>query len=300
LEENVGKILGVIVTYNAGMEIIENAKQVKKNVDELLIVDNGSGPETKKHLKSLENVQGISINYLTENMGIAYALNTAFHCSEDNNYQWVLTMDQDSRISEGMVQNMLGAYNELSQEEKEKVAILVPSYCEERFYNKQDLVEADVPYTKVLTEITSGNLVKTDIFKSIGYLKDEFFIDYVDHEFCLRINRMGYEILKINNAFMLHNLGNKTDNSMGKIKMFSSNHSPVRRYYMTRNRLWVWKEYLKIYPQWVKEDRFKFIREIIKIILFEESKFCKIKMITEGIESYKKNIFGAYNIENKR
>lgn len=290
------RVLGVIVTYNAGIDIIENIKQAKKNVGKLLVVDNGSKLENIKFLEKAEKLSDsdIEVIYLEKNMGIAYAINVAFHYAEENAFDWVLTLDQDSRIFDGMVNSMLKIYRKLSNEEKRNLAILVPTYYEQKYYREQDLSLLDEGYTKILTEITSGNLVKTDIFSKVGYLKEDFFIDCVDHEFCLRINKNSFEILKVHNALMLHNLGDKIRKNLGNFKITSTNHSSIRRYYMTRNRMWLWKEYKNIYPQWIKEDKMKFIRETVKIILFEKNKLDKIKMILKGISHYNKRIFGVY------
>ncbi|MDD7792751.1 glycosyltransferase family 2 protein [Clostridium sp. 'White wine YQ'] len=289
-----GKILAVIVTYNVESEISKNVIRLKNIVDELLIVDNGSDIRTKKSLEALESLEGVRIKFLTRNMGIAYAINTAFKYAEENGFEWVLTLDQDSKIFDDMIENMLKTYEMISDDVRDKVAILAPKYYEEKFYDKDNLNSSEEGYSTVLTEITSGNLVKINLLKEIGYLREDFFIDYVDHEFCLRINREGYKVLKIENALMLHNLGNKSENIIGKYKLTSSNHSPIRRYYMTRNRMWTWKEYKHIYPEWVKADKIKFWRELFKIVLFEKHKLSKIRMIILGICDFRKKKFGKY------
>lgn len=42
--------------------------------------------------------------------------------------------------------------------------------------------------------ITSGALCRTSIFDEVGYFLNEYFIDYVDNEFCLRLLISGYRV----------------------------------------------------------------------------------------------------------
>ena len=56
-------------------------------------------------LKALEDE--ITVIYLNENKGIASALNKGIDYSIKKGYQWVLTLDHDSIVTEDMINNML-------------------------------------------------------------------------------------------------------------------------------------------------------------------------------------------------
>ena len=86
--------------------------KLKGKVDEIIVVDNGSTNETINMLKALEDE--ITVIYLNENKGIASALNKGIDYSIKKGYQWVLTFDHDSIVTEDMIINMLNCYKGLN------------------------------------------------------------------------------------------------------------------------------------------------------------------------------------------
>jgi rhamnosyltransferase len=49
--------------------------------------------------------------------------------------------------------------------------------------------------TETVTTITSGSLVSLTVFQLLGGLRDDFFIDCVDHEYCLRARAHGFRVM---------------------------------------------------------------------------------------------------------
>lgn len=290
------RVCGVIVAYNTGKDIIHTVEAIKNQVEKLLIVDNGSSEETICQLKLYKNNSNIEVIYNEENKGIAAALNEAVKYAISNDFNWLLTLDDDSLATPNMVSELLDVYNHFDKQTQKKVAFISPKHVEkfnaknitnDYFYNVNNI-------QKVTIDMTSGNLVRCDIFKTVGVFNENLFIDFVDHEFCLRINKEGYEIFKVNSIYLLHSLGNSKDIILFGKRITVTNHSPLRRYYITRNRFYCWKIFKDSFPQWVKEDKKRFINESIKIILYENNKFKKLKMILRGITDYKNNKFGKF------
>ena len=282
-------VAAVIVTYNPAKSFVGNIQAINKLVDEIIVVDNGSNDETINMLKGLENK--LTLIKLEENKGIAYALNRGIEYAENKGYSWVLTLDHDSTPDENMLNSMLNTYNSLNEEEKQKVVMITPKHIEEKV--TEDLAKEE-SYEYVLTEITSGALTKTSYYKDNKY-DEKLFIDLVDHDFCLNINRGGHKIIRVNNAILKHNLGESKSYNILGVTITPTNHSPVRRYYMTRNRCYIWHKYNNDFPKWIKKDKIKFISETIKIMFFEKDKINKLKMIIKGKHDFNKGKWGAYN-----
>lgn len=287
-------VAAVIITYNVENDFENRINKIKGKVDEIIVVDNGSNSETISMLKKLE--KEITIIYLEENKGIAYALNRGIEYSIEKGYGWILTLDHDSIVTDDMIRNMLKCYESFDEELKEKVAMLVPVHVEEKEYQSSgDKEKISKPYIEVLTEITSGALTKADIYNNVGLYDEKLFIDLVDHDYCLSLKRKGFKIIQVNSAVLIHNLGESIKkNILGLIKMIPTNHSPLRRYYMSRNRHYIWDKYKEDFPSWVLTDKRRFITENLKIILFEDRKIEKFKYIKKGIKDYKNNIFGKF------
>ncbi|MCI9303184.1 glycosyltransferase family 2 protein [Clostridium sp.] len=288
-------VAAVIITYNVENDFKKRINKLKGKVDEIIVVDNGSKDKTISMLKELE--RETTIIYLEENKGIAYALNKGINYSIKKGYNWILTLDHDSIITDDMIKNMLNCYESFDEDFKEKVAMLVPIHVEEKEYksNASSITQvSSVSYREVLTEITSGALTKAEIYKNIGMYDERLFIDLVDHDYCLYLNKKGFKIIQVKSAILIHNLGESVKKSLLGLKMTPTNHSPLRRYYMSRNRHYIWDKYKNDFPKWVLKDKRRFITENLKIILFEDSKIEKFKYIRNGIKDYKNNVFGEF------
>lgn len=283
-------IAAVIITYNTGNEFSKNVLSLKKHVREVIVVDNGSNKETLSMLRGLK--EEITLIELNENKGIAYALNRGIEYAVNNDFQWVLTLDHDSTVSDSMISNMLSVYNSIDESEKEKIVMLTPKHVEEK---QMDVVSKsqENKWEYVLTEITSGALTKADFYKNELY-DEKLFIDLVDHDYCLRINSMGYKIIRVNSAILIHNLGESIQKKILGITITPTNHSALRRYYMSRNRKYIWNKYRGTFKEWVIKDKIRFLNEIVKIIAFEDEKLNKLKMIKLGLNDYKDKKWGCY------
>lgn len=289
-------VAAVIITYNVENDFKERINRLKGKVDEIIVVDNGSKAETINMLNELE--REVTVIYLEDNKGIASALNKGIKYSIEKGYNWILTLDHDSIITDNMIKNMLTCYEGLNNELKEKVAMLVPVHVEEKEYQNGSNIneeKASNSYIEVLTEITSGALTKAEIYKNVGMYDEKLFIDLVDHDYCLSLNKKGFKIIQVNNATLIHNLGESVRKSILGLKMIPTNHSPLRRYYMSRNRHYIWEKYKEDFPSWVLTDKRRFITENLKIVLFEDNKIEKFKYIKRGIKDYRSNIFGKFN-----
>lgn len=289
-------VSAVIITYNVENDFKNRINKLKGKVNEIIVVDNGSKAETISMLKELE--KEITIIYLEKNKGIAYALNTGIKYSIEKGYDWILTLDHDSIVTDNMINNMLKCYEGFEGELKEKVAMLVPVHVEEKEHENNRVINneevSSKSYTEVLTEITSGALTKASIYKSVGLYDEKLFIDLVDHDYCLSLNKKGFKVIQVNSAILIHNLGESVKKSILGLKMIPTNHSPLRRYYMSRNRHYIWEKYKEDFPGWVLTDKRRFITENLKIVLFEDNKIEKFKYIRQGIRDYKNNIFGEF------
>lgn len=289
-------VAAVIITYNVENDFKERINRLKGKVDEIIVVDNGSKAETINMLNELE--KEVTVIYLEDNKGIASALNKGIKYSIEKGYNWILTLDHDSIITDNMIKNMLTCYEGLNNELKEKVAMLVPVHVEEKEYQNGSNIneeKASNSYIEVLTEITSGALTKAEIYKNVGMYDEKLFIDLVDHDYCLSLNKKGFKIIQVNNATLIHNLGESVRKSILGLKMIPTNHSSLRRYYMSRNRHYIWEKYKEDFPSWVLTDKRRFITENLKIVLFEDNKIEKFKYIKRGIKDYRSNIFGKFN-----
>jgi rhamnosyltransferase len=279
-------ICAVVVSYRPAEEIIENAIALLDQVDEVVIVDNGSGADTNELLGRLGGYSGVRVVYNKENLGIAAALNIGIKYAKAAGHQWLATFDQDSKVTPDMIMTMLQVYDTVPS--NEKIAGLSPRYQNQATgqiatssekYSSSDTL----PYAEVLVVMTSGNLLKLSIFDAVGCFNEALFIDHVDTEFCLRCAMQGYKLLEVNKAILLHCIGFPVQHRiLGKLKT-TTNHSSLRRYYIARNSIYVYKKFAFTFPVWVARDAVKLLKLVVMLVMFETDRRKKLVAILKGI-----------------
>ncbi|ASI75436.1 glycosyltransferase family 2 protein [Bacillus sp. 22475] len=283
------EVCAVIVSYNPEENIYQNVKKIKNLIDFVVIVDNGSSSDQSKHLlKKIErDIENCTIIYNEKNLGIATALNQGCEYAERNGFQWALTLDDDSSVPENMIENLLKAYND---KKDEKIMILAPVITD---YNGKGKNRGS---GYIDAAITSGSLINTKSFSLVGWFKDEYFIDMVDIEYCFRLKKNGYKVYQVEDAILRHRLGReKHILKIGKKEWKALNHNEIRKYYIYRNTVQLYKEYLFKYPIRVFLSTKGVFKIMLDTIVIEEDKFKKIKMMGKGFIDGLRNNMGSLN-----
>lgn len=278
------KVAGVTVLYNPDKDVVENILSYRNQVEKLFIIDN-SEIENTNYVEYFKSLPDLCLVSNKKNLGMATALNNAAQLAIKENYNFLLTMDQDSKISDDLVKQMLTEFDR-----DEKIGLLAPYVIhvenpnEPSFYGLQEITVA----------MTSGCMIRLSVYEKTGGFLEKFFIDYVDNEFCLRIHLAGYKVMQLNSVFLYHRLGSTEARKFFFTTVFPTNHSPLRWYYRTRNRLFVYKKYGDQFRSYIKYDKKVFLKDFLKILLYEPLKMKKIKMIIRGYKDYKRNKFGKF------
>ena len=277
----------VDVLYHPEISVLDNLNSYINQVDKLFVVDN-SDKINRQLIEKIKCLNKTEYIWNKTNIGIAAALNIGTKKAMEEGFEYLLTMDQDSEAPPLMVSNLLECFSQ-----DHKIALVSPLLHHP--IGRNVAYRNTKPCEQVLFVWTSGNLLKLNIFKMIDGFKEDLFIDYVDHEFCLRLNNMGFKIFVCNNTILKHNLGKIKEINLFFRKVYPTNHSALRLYYRTRNRFYVKKIYKNIFPEFFKQTSKDFWMSYLKVILFEKSKLKKIKMTTLGYLDFKRNKFGKYD-----
>lgn len=287
------KVACIIVSYNPDNGIIDCFNSLINQVDKIYLVDNGSKKENLEVLNNLKDSFKDKVNLILnkENLGIATALNIGVKKALEDNYEWILTMDQDSKADKSMISTMIKTYLNINEDERREILSIFPTFVDERIESLEDKSNIK-EYEYVDAEITSGNLLRREAFDRVGFFDDSLFIDLVDTDFCMRLNEKSIKMIKVRDAILYHNLGESQGVKTLFGKFNTSNHSALRRYYMTRNRFYTWEKYKDLDSFTLNRDKLLFKKEFVKIILGEKDKINKVKMIFRGYKDYKKGIRG--------
>ena len=287
------KVAAIIISYNPDNNLLDSVNLLINQVDKIIIVDNGSESQKKKNINLIKDIDNkkIEVIFNEENLGIATALNIGVKEALNQGYNWILTMDQDSKASSNMVEKMLEVYNAIDESERKEILSIFPNFVDERIQSIEENSNMN-SYEYVDADITSGNLLRAEVFDKVGFFDDSLFIDLVDTDFCMRLNEENIKMIKVRDAILYHSLGESQSVKSIFGKFNTSNHSALRRYYMTRNRFYTWEKYKDLNSFTLNRDKKLFKKEFIKIILGEKDKINKIKMVFKGYKDYKKGIRG--------
>lgn len=278
-------ICAVVVSYYPDAQLLTNIEKLAPQVDEIVVVDNGSDADTQALICQIEDMAKVKVMRNLENVGIAAALNVGARYALTQGHAWLATFDQDSTATEGFISALLSAYHACP--DRAQVGIVSPRYrdiaCVPEFIRSCARHREHEKYSEVKVTMTSGNIVRTSTFMTAGFFDDRMFIDYVDHEFCLRLAKHGLKIIEAWQAVLDHRCGNTTTHHFLGKTIRATNHSVQRRYYISRNRIVVFKRYLSQEPWWVLDDMFNFlVRDPLKVLLFEDKAALKIRAMLRG------------------
>ena len=249
------------------------------------MIDNSE--QENSNLKTCINtVNNAEYIFNGENLGISKSLNLGASLAIKGGYKYLLTMDQDSEATSNFVEKLIEIHHNY------KSVGIAAAYPLNRIHK---ILPPDNSIHQINKVITSGALLNLRAYIEVGPFMEELFIDYVDFEYCFRLQRNNYTIYINNDAIINHSVGNLIKWKLIGFRFYSTNHSPLRLYYRTRNRFRLRNLYKKYYPSFFRSDLINLLKELLKIILVESNKIEKLKMSGLGYFHYKQNKFGPLN-----
>lgn len=279
-------LLAIVITYHPTAACKENILTYYNHVSEIILVDNTEN-DNLIFLKSIAPLSKIKIIKPHSNLGIAKALNMAMQLAVEKNYEFILTMDQDSYFEEPQIKQYLNCFQKLDASHLGMVGI--------SYQNSIKVAEHPNCEATVVTQlITSGSIFTLNAFKKVNGFNENLFIDGVDHEFCLKLNLANLKVLSFSNIILNHNLGTLSEVKnwgFGK-KVMRNTHAPIRLYYITRNYLYLNKLYKKQFPQFCSSLKQEILIKLKNGILYEKEKFKYLKYFFRGLSDYRKGKFG--------
>ncbi len=277
----------VIVTYYPDKDIASRLRRIQKQLPSIIIIDNASSKTCLSVLREFSLSPTVDLLENNENEGIGKALNQAASLAITSGFSWVLMLDQDTLIHGDMFDTLVTIYKATGGRSP-----CIGSNYWDVSKNKEFLrcgSRTDREFVERRTVITSGTLLRLDLFKRIGSFREDYFIDSVDHEYCLRIRANGLPVVISCQQLMSHSIGS-TDSRESRLLAFD--HPPVRKYYMARNTLVTLKCYIAREPAWAVCQLARLIVEFLSIALLERDKRNKASAFGRGISDAVKNRMG--------
>lgn len=270
------KLSVVIVLYNPDLNYLnETINYITSQNINLILVDNGDfdNPIYKR--------EGILYIPLKQNYGIAYAINIGIKNAFLNNYDEILLLDQDSILD-------YHYFESLNKVELEDDFIYLSSHFDRKTnfefkpvsINKYGLKNSN--NDEISFSMSTGTFFNKKIIDTVGYFKENLFIDYVDTEWFLRARSLDIRLKKINSLIIFHQLGEDYFNLLN-FKIFI--HKPFRLYYRVRNlNLLIFEKHIPLLYIFI--EHFKAFIYFLLIFFYSSQRMKYLKFYFKSFKSF--------------
>ena len=240
-------VWAVVVTYHPDPVLLGRLlAALSPQVTRIVVVDNGSS--NRDALAAVcQRLGTVALVPLDDNTGIARAQNVGLLHALGAGAAQVVLFDQDSVPEADLVSCLQSALATLTARGA-RVGAVGANYAAGRHtpfrrvrgpFIRRCACEMPGQMPRVDFLIASGCLIPAEVLGAVGTMREELFIDYVDIEWSLRARAAGFELFGACDARMQHRPGDSTLSIAGRPV---SLHSPLRRYYMFRNALWLYRQ----------------------------------------------------------
>lgn len=219
----------------------------------LFIVDNGSVNGAEIAAEFAEDADtDILVN--RKNMGVATAVNQLVQQARNLGAPYIMSIDQDALFAQGFAMDMLSHFESLQASEPRLGALGAKVFdvgknSHEPFvrfdfaWQKPDDRFAPLhhPYTTADFLITSGTVMSVECLESVGAMREDLFIDSVDLDWSFRAKAQGWSLAGCESSVIYQEIGA----GVIRVPLLGINvrtHNPLRYYYMTRNRLFLYRQ----------------------------------------------------------
>ena len=268
----------IIVTYEPELNQL---RHLVKNVQAAgflpILADNSEKSPLKKEL-FLGEIQVVA---MYGNAGIAAAQNAGIALAKELDAEVIGFFDQDSNAEVELIEKLSNYI------EHHPICVAAPLALEKDTlleypvqtlngigYPKDIYVKNAKQPQKVDLVISSGTMMNMSVLEKAGGFDEDFFIDFVDIEWCLRCKKAEIPVYVLPDAVLYHKIGNET---VDAANMEITVHSPLRTYYKVRN------SFLLIYK---KANILFAIRQILPAVLHNFLLILKVENPKEYLKYY--------------
>jgi rhamnosyltransferase len=278
--DSVRSVTAVVTTYNCYTSIERTILAVANQVGRVIIVDNGSEPETLDAIRSaIERNRLQTCEFLPQgrNLGIGAAMNIGVCAALATGAEYVLTLDDDTEVSPGAVKRLVRCFMD---HEAEHVGIVWAHWIGEINFPETSCREEDAPRS-VERIPTSGCMIRREVFESVGMYREDYFLDFTGYEYCDRIIGAGWQVLICPAATVFHRSGDEVLRKFFGRTVVVTNYPAERLFLLCRNGfvLYLWE---RRSGRYLRQHCRSMAASFVKSILYEREKSRKVSAIIRG------------------
>ena len=249
------QFLTSIVTINFNQSEITN--QLLRSLSkvswpnlEVIVVDNGSDNEDYKNINTSDS--HVKLICTNKNLGFAGGNNVGLKAAQGD---FLLLLNNDTEVAPGFLEPMIELF-----EKNDSIGAVSPKI---KFFHHPELIQYAGftkmnPFTLRMNAIGSRQIdngtydevsethfahgcammVSRKVLETVGYMPEEYFLYYEEHDWSAAIKRKGYQIWYQPESLVLH-----------KESISVKNGSVLKTYFINRNRILFMKKNLSLFQQ---------------------------------------------------
>jgi rhamnosyltransferase len=211
------------------------------------------------------------------NRGLAGALNLGL-ARVPADAEAVLFLDQDSVLPPELVEGLLGHLADPA------IGVVGPTPVDaatgvryERDADRHAAVD-DRP-----SIITSGMLVRRSCFGEVPGFREDFFVDCVDSDFCLRVRRAGRRVVRDAALVLPHSIGSGREHRLGPLTVRVLHYPAWRHYWIVRNGLVLTREFGGRERGFALTNALFTARWLVVTVLFDDHRRSSVPAVLQGL-----------------
>lgn len=264
---------GIVVLYDPDQEVIKNILSWSNEVDYVYLIDN-----SKADHKKMFHIKNAKYFHMKRNIGLCggmnYGCRKAIHDRE--RIDCFVAMNQDTWAAEGEISKLLNAADRKERAVYGTNFKYIYRHKGRRVFSNESAYHDN--RESVFWVIMAGCAFSSSAFLESGGFDEKLFIDHLDIDFCLKLRKKKYEIVRLGDIYIYQEPGNTVKKKIGNRILHISNLNPKRRYLTFRNERYLRRKWKDDYTEY----RLKLYKEIISIVFFEANKIEKLLSCLKG------------------
>jgi len=293
-EDRLTHCAAIVVTYFPSPENLQQIPLTSKQFAATVVVDNGSTEETRAELKRIASTHSrIVLRLLPENLGLAAGWNRGVEAAREAGFAWAATLDQDTKVPATFAEQIAKAVG--SRQWPDNVGLFAPKHVHpvsgaESAFTPAYSHHGD--YSIVAAAIHSGSIISLAAHEKVGGFLEKLFVDYVDYEYSFRLQKYGFQLIQLEKAILVHEVGESQRRPFLGLRIPVNVHSPLRQYYLARNRIYVVGRYGSKHWGWTYRELTHGAAVLLALVLTDKQRWACLKYALRGVADAVRGRFG--------
>ncbi|MEV6237462.1 glycosyltransferase [Lentzea sp. NPDC051838] len=220
------KVTALVTAYHPDERLAAVVESALLTCSGVIVSDNT--PAASSSAAEKLDDPGVTVLREGSNRGLAAALNAAVDVLPADT-DVVLLLDQDSVLPPDLVPR-------LARHLTGSIGVVAPNPWDAKHGGSYEkAAQDDRGLIDRYGVMTSGMLVRRECLSAVGRFREDFFVDWVDFDFCLRVRDRGFRVVQDTGALLPHSLGDRREHRIGPWRTHMLHYPAWRHYWVARN-----------------------------------------------------------------